>query len=64
MLLKKDDPITDIDLPVGGSPILVRPRQLGNIDTMIQCPQDLKALLDDRNDKVLETELENTFSGF
>ena len=64
MLLKKDDPITDIDLPVGGSPILVRPRQFVKIENMIQCPKDLKVLLDERNDKVIETELENTFSGF
>ena len=64
MLLKKEDPITDIDLPAGGSPVLIRPRQFVNIENMIQCPKDLKALLDQRNDKVIETELENTFSGF
>ena len=64
MLLKKEEPITDIDLPVGGSPILMSPRHFVNIENMIQCPKDLKGLLDERNDKVIETELENTFRGF
>ena len=63
MMLKKEDPITDIDLPVGGSPILIRPRQVLNIENLIQCPKDLKVLLDERNYKIIKTELDNTFKG-
>ena len=63
LLLESDrDPVTDIDIPVDGSQVLFRPRNINSIENILECPQKLRVMLDQRSNKLIKTQLENTFS--
>ena len=61
-LLLETRPLTDIDIPEGGSQLVFRPRKLQTIEHLIQCPKKLRVMLGERNNKVIKMELENTFN--